>query len=1129
MEKDYATASDKCNSSAFLNGEQTGKTSEISLDVDPYFEVSRNISERTFDDQEKNVACCSPSGIKSSCCDHSDKEAGENQSLVNPATDSSDACCQKPLVDVAALNSNSATDKLRDPVSNLCCTESCLHRATQQAIEMSSEALPKVYESTLAGKSEALPSIKPMGGQNDVECGSSLRALIYEQYSTRLKALGCLCRALVAEGKRSCCQPRTLYRAKRKQKSQSEEKGLLEADVYGNSGNSYNCATKTPSEITENVKQCNSNISDYESSSDSNDSVSSCNPGGKCCFNASSMKLCSGGCKEDSRRMEDHGNTTKLKESTARVCRTKNQETTEHVVLAIQGMTCTGCETKLRKTLLKVSGLNNLKTSLVLSLAEFDLDTQLANVNEVMKHLKRTSEFQCEQIHTKGMTIDLLITGDIKTFLNQEKPNGVSDVFVVAKNRVRVLYDPILVGARDLMNLEWASASELAPACNDLALKSGRKHTRHTGYMTVLSGVLTVPILVMAWAPLHGKKIAYSSASLALATLVQIFVAGPFYPKAIKALVFSGVIEMDLLIVLSTSAAYIFSVVSFGFLAASRPLSTEQFFETSSLLVTLIMVGRYVAALTRQKAAESISIRSLQPQNTLLLPVLDETKGEEIDVRLLQYGDVFMVNPDSRIPTDGIVVSGSSEVDESMLTGESRLVEKIAGSQVIAGTLNMSGNLKVRLSNLPGDNTINTIASMVDQAKLSKPKIQEIADRVASYFVPVVGALTVVTFVIWVAVGKSVEHKNMSEAVVQAVTYAIAVLIVSCPCAIGLAVPMVIVFSSGIAAQRGIIIKSASAIEMAHRTSHVVFDKTGTLTQGKLTVLSEHYFEDGKDWLPMLLGLVSTNKHPVSLALSNHLQSKGYSAEAVGDVRNKPGKGMEGQFSGKTVCGGNARWLNVQNHATVQQLLEQEQTTFCFTVNGVLRAIFGLKDSLRDEALEVVTELQSKGVSVHIVSGDDEGPVHCVTASLRIPQSNARARSSPRDKQLYVQKLLEGSNKNGGVIFCGDGINDAVALTQATIGVQIESASEIAQSAADVTLVKQDLNGLLTLMRLSKVSVRRIKFNFAWSFVYNFFAILLAAGAFVDFKIPPEYAGLGELISVVPVVVAALLLKRAKI
>lgn len=294
--------------------------------------------------------------------------------------------------------------------------------------------------------------------------------------------------------------------------------------------------------------------------------------------------------------------------------------------------------------------------------------------------------------------------------------------------------------------------------------------------MMVLSCVLTIPVLIMAWALLPERETAYSSASLALATIVQVFVAGPFYRNTLKALVFSRVVEMDLLIVLSTSAAYVFSVVSFGYLVAGMPLSTGQFFETSTLLVTLIMVGRYIAALARQKAVESISIRSLQAQKALLVDEADAAGEREIDARLLQFGDRVKVLPDAQIPTDGTVVGGSSEVDESLLTGEHRPVEKQIRSQVIAGSINGSGVLEMSVTRLPGDNTIAAIAAMVDEAKLSKPRMQRLADRVASLFVPVVAALAVVTFVTWISIGVAAQGKTGSEAAIQAITYAMAVL-----------------------------------------------------------------------------------------------------------------------------------------------------------------------------------------------------------------------------------------------------------------------------------------------------------------------------------------------------------------
>ncbi|KAL8724404.1 MAG: hypothetical protein Q9166_007967 [cf. Caloplaca sp. 2 TL-2023] len=380
------------------------------------------------------------------------------------------------------------------------------------------------------------------------------------------------------------------------------------------------------------------------------------------------------------------------------------------------------------------------------------------------------------------------------------------------------------------------------------------------------------------------KAITFGSTSLAFATIIQFVVAGPFYPKALKTLNFSRVVEMDLLIVLSTSAAYMF-------------------------------------------------------------------------------------------------VLGFSEVDEFMLTGESRPIEKFKGSSVIAGSINGSGVLTIRLTRIPGEITVSTIAGMVDEAKLSKPKIQEIADQVATYFVPVVISITIVVFCIWIAIGVAVQNRSGSEATIQAITYAITVLIVSCPCAIGLAVPMVIVVATGIAAERGVIFKSADAIEIAYKTTHVVFGKTGTLTQGKLIIAREEYLSTSPSSKALLLGLIGS----------------------------------------------------------------------------------------RSKANEPV------------------------------------------------------------VMFCGDGTNDAFALAQATIGVHMNEGTDIAKSAADVVLMRPRLSGIFTAITVSRKSIHRIAFNFGWSFVYNVFAILIAAGAIVHARIPPEFAGLGELVSVLPVVAAGILLRWAKI
>jgi Cu2+-exporting ATPase len=801
---------------------------------------------------------------------------------------------------------------------------------------------------------------------------------------------------------------------------------------------------------------------------------------------------------------------------------------TEHVVLSISGMTCTGCETKLNRTLTTVPAVKDLKTSLVLSRAEFTIDLRLASVEDVVKHLERTTEFKCERVQNQGASLDVIIPGEPSKFMSQSWPDGVIDLKLVERQTVRAVFDPKLVGARDLVEKIWGPPIELAPPRGDPSLEAGNKHVRHVGYMTLLSVVLTIPVLVMAWAPLPDHESAYNSASFALATIVQVVIAGPFYPKALKALVFSRVIEMDLLIVLSTTAAYVFSVVSFGFFIAGSPLSTGQFFETSTLLVTLIMVGRWVAALARQKAVASISIQSLQPSRAILV---DKEGGtdREIDARLLQYGDIFKVLPDAKLPTDGTVITGSSEVDESMLTGESRPVEKYPGSVVIAGTTNGFGALTVRLNRLPGDNTIHTIAAMVDEARLSKPKLQSLADRVASYFVSVVVALTIITFVIWVAVGVTVQAYGGSEATVQAITYAITVLIVSCPCAIGLAVPMVIVVASGAAAERGVIFKSADAIEVAYKTSHVVFDKTGTLTRGKLSVVEAECVDQDK--LSLLRGLVESSQHPVSAAVAAHLKHIGVPTSVVHEPKSLTGKGVETTLNGQKLRAGNSRWLDLSDHELVQPMLAQGYTVFCFTIDGEVKAVYGLEDEPRPDAAETIARLQKRGISVHVVSGDDDGAVQALASKLSIPGGNVRSRSSPADKRDYIKALLgpDTERKKPVVVFCGDGTNDAIALAQATIGVHMNEGTDVAQSAADVVLMRPSLAGILIMMNASRKSVHRIKFNFGWSFVYNTFAVLLAAGAFVNSRIPPEFAGLGELVSVLPVIAAAVLLRWSKI
>lgn len=1120
--------------------------------------------------------CCSPAekpiqdDCQGNCCTGGegsrDTTAKTEQAQVAKQDNCQDKCCsgkevsEKPVkgdyCDLANIRSEAEcqdsccagneSEALHEPAppccigkSSPCCDDSCIDRLALRECELTCNS--KTVQNDDDGKcADKSCCTEPKGSgarpKPRTACRRHVKAA-REKYSDRLAAIGCICRALIALGQESCCisAERPLREKSSVRKRSPPRKTPNGDDSCSASGYGSQKAAGNPrvrSRGPRKTASCSSLKMGCQSSccdkSGDAGSVPSAKMGDDCSGDS---------CCRDKSLQQGNGAEAgpKYPGVTSVADVEKGLSSAEHVVLSITGMTCTGCETKLSRTLSTLPHISNLKTSLVMQRAEFNLDPSTASVADVIRHIERTTEFKCEKMATEGTSIDVIPEVELNLFMRQPLPLGINGMEMVGKDTVRIDFDAKVIGARDIVEktFNYPNPMRLAPPRGDAGLVAGRKHVRHMGYVTLLSAALTIPVLVLAWAPIQDRPIVYGGVSLALATIVQVAIAGPFYPKAIKSLVFSRMIEMDLLIVLSTSAAYIFSVVSFGYLVTGKPLSTGEFFETSTLLVTLIMVGRYVSALARQRAVESISIRSLQA-STAILVEKDKATEREIDSRLLQHGDVFKMMPETRVPTDGTVLSGSSEMDESMLTGESLPVEKQAGSAVIAGSINGSGTLTARLTRLPGENTISVIAGMVDDAKLSKPKMQDMADRVATYFVPGVVSLTIVTFIIWIAVGIIRRRQTGSEAAVNAITFAITVLIVSCPCAIGLAVPMVVVMATGVAAQRGVIFKSANSIEIAHKASHVVFDKTGTLTEGKLSVVTEKYLTNDDGVNSNILGLVSNIKHPVSVAMATHLQSKKTGAVNVHDVKSVPGKGVEGITSHKRIRVGNALWLGFESHPAVQEINSRGFTAFCVSIDSQLVAVFGLLDSVREEAPSVIKTLKERGIGISILSGDNHGAVTNVAQQLSIPNSNVKARCTPADKASYIRHL-QAQDKTQVVVFVGDGTNDAVALAQATIGVHVNSGTDVAQSAADVVLMRPSLEGIVTMVNVSRAAVRRIGFNFGWSFVYNIFAVLLASGAFVAIgdgdavRIPPEYAGLGELVSVLPVILAAVALRWARI
>ncbi|KAL9624194.1 MAG: hypothetical protein Q9160_001441 [Pyrenula sp. 1 TL-2023] len=1046
---------------------------------------------------------------KDGCCDGDSKIIKIANRPEDSSSDAScqDACCDedsnmgdklgKPNIDLPPATKPKVQTGCCGDKQSCKCDESCIERLAQRAC---------IQE--CAGEQEKYQSSFPDHGSRSKSrssCANHLEST-RERFAATMDGLRCICRALATLNLESCCASNSRASSCKSRKSSPSRSSIRDrlgasatstSRVYGTAPSKEcrkRCCAKKPEAITIQEKPLGSIDSET--------------------------------CQEECCDAPKNDNSSKkeIKVSTT-VDLEKGPSFLEHVALSVTGMTCTGCEKKLDRVLNGLNQATNVKTSLVTSRAEFDVDVSLATVAETIQYVQTATGFSCDLITFKGAELDLQMK-DMPETLSIKGVTGSE----VGKDGVRVFYDPTVIGAREL--IDALGNPELAPLKPDPSISAGAQHVRYLSYVTAASIALTIPILVLAYAPLPKHDVAYGAASLALATLIQFAIAGPFYVAAFKSLIFSKMVELDFLIVLSTSAAYIFSLISFAFLVKGQPLSTGEFFETSALLVTLITVGKLLSAFARQQAIQSVSVRSLQPQTANII----EPEKATIDSRLLQYCDIFEVAPESSIVTDGTVTAGTSDVNESMITGESVPVPKSSGSRVIAGSINGSGKLTVRLTRLPNENTVTAIASMVDQAKLSKPKMQAIADRVAGWFIPVVVTISLVTFAVWMGVGTRVQSKSAGEAAIQGLTYAIATLIVSCPCAIGLAVPMVVVIVSGLAAKRGIVFKDSQAIEVAHKTKHVVFDKTGTLTEGKLTVTQSEYFHP--DAASILLGLIDGVKHPVSVALAQHLKSQKTQTAKLSDIRTLPGKGIEATFTPHngpktTIRGGNPHWLSLTTDPTLLPL-PRASTTFCLTIGSTKAAIFSLADTLRPSSLPTITSLRALGItSISIVSGDDVGPVQAIAAELGIPESNAHARCSPGDKKNFIESLPSGEVS----IFIGDGTNDAVALAQATVGIHMSdnpdstssSSSDIASSTASIVLTGSSLDGVLGVIALSRAAYQRIVFNFAWSGVYNLFAILLAAGAFVRARIPPAYAGLGEIVSVLPVVLAAVALRWVRV
>jgi Cu+-exporting ATPase len=626
-----------------------------------------------------------------------------------------------------------------------------------------------------------------------------------------------------------------------------------------------------------------------------------------------------------------------------------------------------------------------------------------------------------------------------------------------------------------------------------------------------------------------------------LTTPIQVLLCGPFYSSAWKSIRYAKFANVDLLISISTTVAYLYSVIV-GLILAIDPslVNGDTYFETSALIMTFILLGRYLEILAKSKTYTVLDSLNKHHKGESLLVEGDigESDARTIPNTLIQRNDVLKVLPGDRIPTDGVIVEGTTEVDESMLTGEARPQFKQKDDVVFGGTINRHTPVFVKCTKVPGETTSDMIYQLVEQTQMTKANIENMTDKVSKIFVPVILATAVAVFLIWIILASTGVVLADPSAFPFSLNFALAVLIVSCPCAVGLAVPTATMVGTGVAAKRGILFKGSQIIETLSKARTFCFDKTGTLTTGELTVaevIALNQRVTREDLLFFAASIERGSNHPIARAVMSYAESQGISSTEPKKTQVKPGLGVVGVVDGKTVQLGNGEFLSSASHSSLDAHLQQVDTwqqqgatVIYLTLDDQLSGVLVLTDTLKPTAKVTMDYLTGQGHEVWVISGDHPTTVKAIASQLNIPTDHVLGGVLPRDKQNKVKEL----RAHGEVVMIGDGMNDGPALAAASVGMALGStSSHLAQYAAGVVILNDSLISVLIAVDLAKRITGRIKLNLVWAFVYNTLFIPLAAGALwvpFAFTIPPPFAGLSELVSSVPVVIFSLLLRTYK-
>ncbi len=795
--------------------------------------------------------------------------------------------------------------------------------------------------------------------------------------------------------------------------------------------------------------------------------------------------------------------------------------------LQISGMTCAACATRIEKGLNKLDGVEMANVNLALERSAIKYDPAKIKVDDIEKKINDLGYgvvTEKAEFDITGMTCAACATR-IEKGLN--KLDGIMKANVnLALEKATVEYNNAALTTSEIIkkveSLGYGARTKAdAKATVDYRQKEIEKQTGKF----IFSAILSLPLLwamvghfsftSFIWVP---KMFMNPWVQLALATPVQFFIGKQFYIGAYKALKNKSA-NMDVLVILGTSAAYFYSVY-LAFMSLGESVHTvELYFETSSILITLIILGKLFEAKAKGRSSEAI--KKLMGLQAKTATVEREGIEQEIPLEEVVVGDLLHIKPGEKIPVDGKIVEGNSAIDESMLTGESVPVDKIIGDEVIGATINKNGFLKVEATKVGRDTALAQIIKVVEEAQGSKAPIQRLADQISGVFVPIVVGIAVIAFIIWYFFA---DPGNFASALEKT----IAVLVIACPCALGLATPTSIMAGSGRAAEYGILFKGGEHLEMTHKISTVVLDKTGTVTNGT-PVLTDVFTESTQaeeDFLALVASAEKQSEHPLALAIVQGVKDKGILLKDVADFEAIPGFGIKAIVDGKELLVGTRKLMNkyqVSVEGALSKMSELEKvgkTAMLAAINGEYAGLVAVADTIKDTSKTAISRLKNMGIDVIMITGDNQQTAQAIAAQAGI--EHVIAEVLPEGKADEIKKLQADGKK---VAMVGDGINDAPALAIADIGMAIGTGTDVAMEAADITLIRGDLNSIADAIFMSKKTINNIKQNLFWALGYNSLGIPIAALGFLA----PWLAGAAMAFSSVSVVLNSLRLQKVKL